>query len=131
MELSNGLLRIRAFSASEAIPIEGVNVLITGNGEVSGDIVYSTETDMDGLSKTVKLPTPSIAYSLNPNPKEQPYSTYDIKATKDGYQDKTILNVAIFADREAILPINMIPTDMNDYPLGNSTSRVSENEDLE
>lgn len=131
MELSSGLFKVRAFAASEAIPIEGARIIIRGTDDVSRDVFFSLLTDVDGLSPTVTLPTPAISYSLGPYPIERPYSTYDISVTKEGYQNKTIVNVAVFAEREATLPVNMIPTDNMKNPLGNSSSTVSENENLE
>lgn len=131
MKLSSGTLTVRAYAASEAIPIEGVSITVKGSDEVSNEVFYSLETDVDGITPTVILITPSIDYSLTPNSPEQAYSTYDITAAKDGYQTKTIRNVAIFAERSAVLPINMIPTNDMENPRGNATALVTENEYLE
>ena len=131
MEKSSGILSIRTYAASEAIPIEGVNIIIEGTDDVSRDVFYSVITDIDGVTPRIPLPTPSISYSLSPSSKELPYSTYDITATKDGYQSKTIRNVAIFAERDAVLPINMIPSDGSINPRGNSNAIITENESLQ
>ena len=130
MKKSNGKLTIRAYAASEAIPIEGVNITVRGSDELSADTIYNLITDIDGITETLILPTPAIDYSLIPSSAEIPYSTYDLIAKKDGYQTKEITNIIIFAEREAILPINMIPTNDMLTPKGNAYALITENESL-
>lgn len=128
MEKSNGTLRIRAFVANEALPIEGADVLVKGADEFSADVSYFVTTDVDGITPLLILPAPASVYSLTPSPSEQPYATYDITISKDGYYTKTIKSVPVFAGIDAILPVNMIPEESGaDYPSGNINAVIYEN----
>ena len=120
-----GTLRIRATSASGAIPISGAIARIMGGEETNREIVKSLVTDSDGITPKVKLPTPKRSYSLTPEDEESPFALYDVEVTAEGYFTKRIIGVAIFSGVNAILPINMIPEssskDIN-YPKGNVNS---------
>ena len=132
---SEGYLRIRASSASGAFPIEGVIIRITGSDENNLGVDYSFYTDRNGLSDLISLPAPNIAYSLSPSPSEKPYSNYNIEIYKDGFYPKKIIDAAIFAERTAILPIDLIPNagfEKNvSPPFSVNTSVIYENEELE
>ena len=47
---SSGSIRIRAYAASGALPIEGVLVKIYGADEYNRDVMYSLITDVDGVT---------------------------------------------------------------------------------
>lgn len=120
-----GTLRVRATSASGAIPIMGAIVRITGGEESNRQIAKSMVTDNDGITPKVKLPTPRRSYSLTPEDEESPFALYDVEVTADGYYEKRIIGVAIFSGINAILPINMIPSSdspIENYPKGNVNS---------
>lgn len=120
-----GTLRIRATSASGAIPIMGAIVRIMGGEESNIQIVKSLVTDNDGITPKVKLPTPKRSYSLTPEDEESPFALYDVEVTADGYYAKRIIGVAIFSGINAILPVNMIPesdSPVENYPRGNVNS---------
>ena len=128
---SYGELRIRAFIAHNAVPIEGAEITITGADENNGDIIFLLITDNDGVTDTVRLPTPDIKESLTPNATNQPYASYDVEIKKDGYYIKKIYGIPIFAGIGAELPVNMIPEDKNGaYPQGNLEAKIYENQYL-
>ena len=109
-----GTLRVRATSASGAIPISGAIVRIMGGEEGNRSITKSLITDRDGITVKVDLPTPKRIYSLTPEETESPFALYDVEVTADGYYHKKIVGIAIFPGINAILPVNMIP--VSDYP---------------
>ena len=126
-----GYLTIRTYTANGALPIANANIEIRSN-ERGNDISIFTITDNDGVSNKIKLPTPTLSYSLSPNPKERPYSTYDIKISKEGYYTKNVLNAAIFSGVSADLPVNMISYREGALsPIDNIDSTITENETLE
>lgn len=132
---SEGYLRIRASSASGAFPIEGVIIRIIGSDENNLGVDRSFYTDKNGLSDLIPLPAPNIGYSLSPSPSEKPYSSYNIEVYKDGFYSKKIIDAAIFAERTAILPIDLIPTaglvKNVSPPFSTTESIIYENEELE
>ena len=131
----SGAITIRTYSASEAEPIKGATVRIKGAEEMNRFVFHSLLTDRDGVTETVRLPAPQRSYSLSPFAAEKPYSVYDIEVTKDGFYPKRLLNVAIFAGVDALLPVNMIPSNENGadtvYPQGNINAVITENNRLE
>lgn len=135
MEMSVGTLKIRAYIAEGAYPLEGVVCTITGVDEWNRDISLIAVTDSDGVTEPISLPTPAPIYSQSAGSKEPSYSSYDVVVSKENYYTKRIRQVPIFAGVEAVLPVNMIPyVDYNDggtYPRGNINSTVYENEMLE
>ncbi len=132
---SSGSMKIRTYAASGAIPVEGVLVKIYGADEYNKDVMYSVITDVDGVTKEIPLPAPAESLSTSPGAVEAPYSVYNVELVKAGFYPKRIDNVPIFADRTAILPIEMIPLTytFNGYvvPQSNLNSVIYENENLE
>ena len=130
---SQGTLRIRAYTAGGALPIEGAVVRISGAEEANRTVAYSVLTDRDGITEAVILPAPSLSYSLAPSPTEAPYAAYDVEITANGYYPKTILGVSVFSGVNSVQLANMIPSgaDPGEYPRGNVNAVIPENEDLQ
>ena len=127
---SNGGLRIRAYTAGGALPVGGATVRIFGAEENNREVVYSLVTDRDGLTPEVLLPAPSVSYSLEPNPSEQPYALYDVEIIARGYFTRRINGLTVFPDISSVQLINMIPDSgngMSDYPRGNINTVIPEN----
>ena len=127
---SIGKIRVRAYTAGGALPIEGATVRIMGAEEDNRLISYSLLTDRDGLTEAVELPAPSISYSLSPNPDEKPYAIYDIEVTAPGYYSKIINGLSVFSGVESVQLINMIPEGnrpIDDYPRYNNKATIPEN----
>lgn len=132
---SEGYLRIRASSASGAIPVEGVSVRVTGSEESNVGVDYSFYTDRNGLTGLISLPAPGINYSLSPSAPEKPYANYTVEIFKDGYYPKKLIDAAIFAERTAVLPIDLVPnaglTSNTAIPFSSMPALIFENEELE
>ena len=124
-----GTLRVRATSASGAIPISDAIIHIMGADEENRDFARSLITDKDGITPKIDLPTPKKSYSLTPEEEEIPYALYDVEAVADGYYTKRIIGIAIFSGINAILPLNMIPTSLSpveNFPKGNVNATLDE-----
>lgn len=100
---------MRAFVAEGGMPVGGVFVSISGNDEFNLGTEVSAITDRDGLTDKLPLPAPPIALSLSSGAPEQPYSTYDVYVSKEGYYPKRIFNVAVFPRIVSTLPLSMTP----------------------
>ena len=130
---SEGKIRIRAYTAGGALPIEGATVRITGAEEDNRFVTYSVLTDRDGLTPSITLPTPEASYSLSPSKPEKPYALYDVEITAPGYYSKRINGLSVFSGIESIQLLNMIPnsgTDIEDYPRNNINAIIPENNQL-
>jgi hypothetical protein len=129
-----GVIQVRTFRASEALPIKNASVKITGSDEHNTDIQISELTNSDGITPEIRLPAPSASLSMFPNAASQPYSNFDVEIVKEGYYPKKILNIPIFAGIKAVLPIEMIPLVYSENgdikPLNNLNSVIYENDKL-
>lgn len=127
---SSGDMTVRAFTAGGALPVEGAVVRIMGAMEENRLVSYSLLTNRDGLTSKVALPAPSAALSLSPDPKELPYSLYDVEITAPGYYTKRINSLSVFPGISSVQLINMIPGSgyiVEDYPGINNNIIISDN----
>ena len=127
----SGTFIVKAYTAGGALPVPKSVVRISGADENNGFIEFSLITDVDGLTPRITLPAPQKGDSLTPNPKEFPYSKYNIEISAEGYYPKRINNVAVFAGTDTFLPINMVPLAIYergvDFPADTLNTTVNEN----
>lgn len=55
-----GNLKIRAYAASEALPVSGLRVVVSTDVNNNRIIFFEGETDASGMIKTLSLPTPAL-----------------------------------------------------------------------
>ena len=133
MPTSSGTLRIRIYTAGGALPVEGAIVRIRGADEDNGYVVHQLVTDIDGLTPAISLPAPSADYSLFPDPSEQPFASYNIEISANGFLDKKINGLTVFSGIESIQLVNMIPGNQNNQstkPNGGSDAVIPPNYNL-
>lgn len=103
---TSGNLRIRAYSASEAIPIKGLKIEVStliGDDKV---IFFEGETDSSGLIDRISLPAPQ----LNTDNMIKPTSTvYDIYANYPPNNVSAIYKVNMYEDICVVQNINIAP----------------------
>ena len=132
---SEGYFKARAFTATEAFPVVGAVVRIYEGDEIVSGADFSLRTGVGGVTDQIPLPAPDIAYSQLPNSPEQAYATYNVEVSADGFYEKRINNVTIFANTLSVLPLEMIPNSgIQNYvniPKDTNFSQISENEELE
>jgi len=79
-----------------------------------GTLLYETDTDASGSTKTFPLNTPDVSLTLDPNYLAPAYSVADVHVYADGYKTIHIHNVEIVDTQTAILPVNMVPLEDSD-----------------
>ncbi len=103
-----GTLKIEAFTAYIAVPIENVEILVTkdfGNYKV---IFFNGYTNSSGNIDSIELPAPSGTF--NPKTLEVPkYTIYDLSAIHEGYETIKKYNIGIFGNVNTIQYVKMIP----------------------
>ncbi len=103
-----GKLTVTVRLAREALPVEGVSVLITGTGKEEGTVYFSLLTDRSGSTPAVPLPAPPAANSLTPD--ESPVcAVYRVLTEKEGYLGVRILSVPVFDGVGAIQNVSLLP----------------------
>ena len=101
---SQGYLKIKAYSANEAIPISGVKIVISKVIDDEKIIFFEGVTDESGIIERITLPAPEI----NSDNLNAPKSVlYDIESTyKNINRD---YSVRIFDGILVVQSINIIP----------------------
>lgn len=111
-----GRLKIQCYKDGTYIPIDGSNITVTAsnvssqgnpNQAIQGGEEIKLTTNSTGESAIIELGAPDKELSLKPTD-GTPYSQYDIKIEKSGFQPIIIRGCQIFADELAIQPCNMI-----------------------
>lgn len=99
-----GLLKIQVFTANQAFPLEGVNIVISR--VIDGDkvIFFTGTTDSSGIIDNINLPTKASKADVL-SPEDIIYTNYDVLAEyskNNAVQDYT---VTVFDDIKVIQPI--------------------------
>ena len=103
-----GYLRVYAFAGGGAEPIAGARVVVT-RPDGDGQTVYANlTTDADGFTPVIALPSVDPALTLRPG-SVQPYVTYAVRVTADGFQPVEHRNVPVYGDNYVTQPVAMTP----------------------
>ena len=104
-----GYLRIRAYAASQAVPISGLKVVVSKIIDNTKVIFFEGETDSSGMIREISLPAPR----KNTDNLETPqFTTYRINATYSPDNMSSVYNVNIYDDIIVVQSIVVVP-DMN------------------
>ena len=122
---SEGKILVRVSAAENAIPLEGVTVVITrrGSGAVLELLARTPRlcamclglrsTNADGQTTPVPVSTPDRELSESPSG-EKSWSSVDITANTPGYERVIVENVQVFSGVTTIQDFALIP--LEDYP---------------
>ncbi len=102
-----GRLQVSVETETGLRPVEGARVRISYTGDPES-VVEEVQTDREGRIPELALPTPPLAYSLNPG-SSQPYSEYTISVNADGFEEMTVSGAELLADETAIQRIRLRP----------------------
>ena len=100
-----GSLLVQTFAARQSAAVPGVTITLSAQGQEP--TVFTT--DDRGIAPVQSLPAPDPALSLDENNTLQPYSLWNIKAEKTGYQTVVMEGVQVFATQTALAIIEMLP----------------------
>lgn len=111
-----GTLKIRATSASEALPIKDVNIVVSKQIGNDTYIFFEGKTDESGMINNIKLPTP---VRITDNLDEPKFTSYKIRAeySRDKF-DKTY-EISLCCGSGLIQYINITP--IVNMEVGNSS----------
>ena len=103
-----GYLRVFAFTGGGAEPIAGARVIVTQPTEGTPTIFANLTTDRDGFTPVIALPSVDPALTLRPGV-AQPYVTYAVHVTADGFQPVEHRNIPVYGDNYVTQPVAMTP----------------------
>ena len=101
---SRGYLNIRAYAASLALPIKGLNVVVFKNLDNKKVVFYSGTTDESGIIEKITLPTPTVSNNDETVPSSQ---DYEIEATYGN--QKLSYKVVMYSNISVNQNINVVP----------------------
>lgn len=106
LEDDEGYLQVRVTTAEGAVPLKGAQVVITNPR--TNQLVGQVMSNRDGLTPAVPVRTVSRTLSeVEGNP--QPYDTYDLEITLDGYFGVKSENVPVFGGITNLQTVSLIP----------------------
>lgn len=103
---TEGYLKIRAYAASQAIPISGLNIIVSKIIDNNRVIFFEGATNESGIIERITLPAPRLLESNLDTPNS---TEYDITATytKDNLEKKYI--VKVYENLYVIQNISIVP----------------------
>ena len=106
-----GILKVESSTASEAYPLEGVEVTISKILDGSKVIFYKGNTNSSGIIDGIILPTREIDGEVE-NVSDIVFTTYDLEAKYPKYNMEKQYDVSIFDDIKVIQPITFSINDL-------------------
>ena len=103
-----GYLRVFAFTGGGAEPIVGARVIVTKPDGETQNVFANLTTDGDGFTPVIALPSVDPALTLRPG-NAQPYVTYAVRVTADGFQPVEHRNIPIYGDNYVTQPVALTP----------------------
>ncbi|MEQ8155885.1 MAG: peptidoglycan-binding protein [Clostridiaceae bacterium] len=111
--MPKGRLKVQCLVKDKYVPVDKSTVTISNpEGSVT---IYNVNTDSSGLSPELEVDAPPVEYSQQPSDK-MPYSIYDIKVERTGFEPVLVRKCQIFPEKTAIQPINLIESTSRQAP---------------
>ena len=103
-----GYLRVFVFTANGAEPLQDARITVSRPVEGDEELYANTQTDGDGFTPVIPLPTVDPAFSLRPDG-PQSFVSYDIAVTAEGFRPVRHENVPIYGNNYVTQPISLVP----------------------
>jgi len=104
--MGTGYLKVEVHTAYDALPIPGATVIVSNP---NGRIIHQGTTDESGETGTFRLSAPDKQYTLMPNYKGVPYSTYNVVISAPGYVTRHISGIYVEDGETSILTEELTP----------------------
>lgn len=103
---ATGYIQARATTSRALIPVENVAVsLVDDQGRLLGLRI----TNSSGLTTPIKIEVPDLQNSQTPDTGKAAFTTVNLYARADGYEQILVRNIQAFADVVTTQDLNMIP----------------------
>lgn len=104
----SGRLQVQVRTAIQNRPIAGARITISYTG-APGEPLEEVQTDANGQTEFLELPTPPVEYSLRPS-EQQPYSEYNLNIQAPGYEPVEISGSEMLSGETSIQGVLMRPS---------------------
>lgn len=110
--IDRGKLQVWVNTRLQGRPIPNARVSISYSGSPQ-NIIEEVQTDSDGRTPVLDLPTLPLEYSLLPNV-NQPYSEYTVKVEAQGYGTVEVTGSELLSGQSSVQPVEMDVIEPND-----------------
>lgn len=108
-----GKLQIQVKTKIQSRPIVGAKISISYKG-VPDSTLEEVETDRNGQTEVLELPTPPVEYSLKPS-EQQPYSEYNLRVQAPGYEPVEVSGSELLSGETSIQQVAMQPAEQGPF----------------
>ena len=103
---STGYIQVHAYESYAQLPLQNVTVTVTAT---DGTAIAMRLTDRSGKITPIPIPAPELAESQTPGSTQAPYTTVNLYARLQGYEQIEVENLQVFADTVTWQQLAMIP----------------------
>ena len=108
---NTGSIQVYAYTSLARYPLQNVAIAVT---TTDGTALAMRLTDRNGRIEPISLPVPQKSESQSPDPPEVPFTTVNLYAHLQGYEQVEAENLQVFADTTTIQDLEMIP--LSEFP---------------
>lgn len=108
---ATGYLQVHSYTSNARIPLENVAVMVTDS---NGNAIAMRLTDRSGRIEPIAMTVPNKAASETPSTGITPYTTVNIYARLENYEQIEAENVQVFPDTVTDQELEMIP--LSEFP---------------
>ncbi|CCZ36090.1 spore cortex-lytic enzyme SleC [Firmicutes bacterium CAG:646] len=108
-----GKLQIQVKTKIQSRPIVGAKISISYKGAPDSTL-EEVETDRNGQTEVLELPTPPVEYSLTPS-EQQPYSEYNLRVQAPGYEPVEVSGAELLSGETSIQQVAMEPSEQGPF----------------
>ena len=109
---STGYIQVRAYASKARIPLQNTTVSITDS---DGSAIALRLTNRSGMLDTpIPIPVPDLSASKKPDTGVISYTTVNLYAKLENYEEIDIKNLQVFADTLTVQNLEMIP--LSEFP---------------
>lgn len=108
-----GKLQIQVKTKIQSRPIVGAKISISYKGAPDSTL-EEVETDRNGQTEVLELPTPPVEYSLTPS-EQQPYSEYNLRVQAPGYEPVEVSGSELLSGETSIQQVAMEPLEQGPF----------------
>lgn len=116
---STGYLQVHAYASYAQIPLQDVSVSVSAN---DGTAIALRLTDRSGRIDPIPIPVPDRGESLTPTPSERPFTTVNLSARLQDYEQIFVDNIQIFPDVTTDQDLVLVP--LSELPESRSKSET-------
>ena len=104
---ATGYLQVRAYTSYAQLPLKDVAVTVT---DTSGAAIAMRLTNRSGtLDAPIAIPVPDLAAGLSPNSGIIPFTSVNLYARREDYEEIIVENVQVFPNTVTDQNLAMIP----------------------